>query len=196
MSPRAASPARTPEKDHRGESAEHGITVALVGRPNAGKSSLYNAVTGGDAKVGNFPGITVDVLESDAPLLHGGRARFLDLPGVYSLGDEVDPDSDEGQARACLDDLQKRGEPFVIAQVIDATQLALSLRLTKDILARDLPAMLIVTQRDVLERGGGTLDAKLLEDRSRRARDRRQRARRGRAGARARRGRARHDRDG
>src|SRR3954464_8487383 len=84
------------------------VAVALVGRPNAGKSSLYNAVTGGHAKVGNFPGITVDVLEAPMTLPSGARARFLDLPGVYSLGDEVDPDSDEGQARATLADLEKQ----------------------------------------------------------------------------------------
>jgi len=137
------------------------ISVALVGRPNAGKSSLYNAITGGHAKVGNFPGITVDVLESVAELPDGSRARVLDLPGVYSLGDDVDGDSDEGQARACIDRLRESGA-FVIAQVIDATQLALSLRLTKEIIARGLPTMLFVTQRDVLEREGGALDAALL----------------------------------
>lgn len=158
MSARAADAARAPEKE---------ITVALLGRPNAGKSSLYNAVTGGDAKVGNFPGITVDVLESHAPLPTGGRARFLDLPGVYSLGDDVDVDSDEGQARACLDRLESRrektGEPFIIAQVIDATQLVLSLRLTQEILARRATVIVLVTQRDVLERSGGALDASVLE---------------------------------
>ncbi len=156
MTARAAEPARDTKKEKE-------VTVALVGRPNAGKSSLYNAVTGGDAKVGNFPGITVDVLESHAALPNGGRARFLDLPGVYSLGDDVDPDSDEGQARACLDGLEKRGEPYLVAQVIDATQLALALRLTKDILEHGIPVVIFVTQRDVLEREGGTLDASVLE---------------------------------
>src|SRR5437660_9751563 len=102
------------------EKSERGVSVALLGRPNAGKSSLYNAVTGGNAKVGNFPGITVDVLEAPMTLASGTRARFLDLPGVYSLGDDVDPDSDEGQARATLDALEKRGGAFLIAQVIDA----------------------------------------------------------------------------
>ncbi len=144
--------------------AEKEITVALVGRPNAGKSSLYNAVTGGDAKVGNFPGITVDVLESIAKLPSGARARFLDLPGVYSLAGDVDKDSDEGQARACLDRLHERAEPYVVAQVIDATQLVLALRLTKEILEREVPTLILVTQRDVLEHEGSKLDARVLED--------------------------------
>ena len=109
------------------------MDVALLGRPNAGKSSLYNAVAGGDARVGNFPGITVDVLEAIAELPGGGKVRVFDLPGVYSLADEVDPASDEGQARACLDRLQGEAEhtrPFIVAQVIDAMQLALGIRLT------------------------------------------------------------------
>ena len=139
------------------------VSVALLGRPNAGKSSLYNAVTGGHAKVGNFPGITVDVLEASMTLPSGTRARFLDLPGVYSLGGEVDPDSDEGQARATLDALEKRAGVFVIAQIIDATQLVLGLRLTRDVLARGWPAIVIVTQRDMLEKSGGKLDVAVLE---------------------------------
>ncbi len=151
----------------RGVGSQASLTVALLGRPNAGKSSLYNAVTGGNAKVGNFPGVTVDVLESVAPLPGGGDARFLNLPGVYSLGDEVDADSDEGQARACLDRLAKAratsGHAFVVAQVIDATQLVLSLRLTREILARDFATLIIVTQRDALEASGAKLDAAELE---------------------------------
>jgi ferrous iron transport protein B len=150
-----------------GSRASLTIDVALLGRPNAGKSSLYNAVTGGDAKVGNFPGVTVDVLESVAPLPGGGDARFLDLPGVYSLGDEVDADSDEGQARACLDRLAKAkatsGHAFVVAQVIDATQLVLGLRLTRELLSHDFETLVIVTQRDALEASGGKLDAAELE---------------------------------
>ena len=98
------------------------LDVALVGRPNAGKSSLYNALTGGQAKVGNFPGITVDLLEADVPLPAGGRARIVDLPGVYSLAASVDEASDEGQARATLDRLLAGGKPLLFAQVIDATQ--------------------------------------------------------------------------
>jgi ferrous iron transport protein B len=145
------------------ERAPREVSVALLGRPNAGKSSLYNAVTGGHAKVGNFPGITVDVLEAPMTLPSGTRARVLDLPGVYSLGDEVDPDSDEGQARATLDALETRGGAFMIAQIIDATQLVLGLRLTRDVLARGWPVIIVVTQRDMLEKSGGKLDVTVLE---------------------------------
>ena len=54
------------------------VRVALVGRPNAGKSSVYNALTGGHAKVGNFPGITVDIMEAEVDLPSGTRARVAD----------------------------------------------------------------------------------------------------------------------
>ncbi|HSQ63672.1 MAG TPA: ferrous iron transporter B [Polyangiaceae bacterium] len=153
--------AGAPPETEVGRRRDLQMDVALLGRPNAGKSSLYNAVAGGDARVGNFPGITVDVLEAIAELPGGGKARFLDLPGVYSLGDQVDPDSDEGQARACLERLKEAGEgarPFVVAQVVDATQLALGLRLTREIAERRLPLVVLVTQRDVLEAQGGRLD--------------------------------------
>jgi ferrous iron transport protein B len=163
MTPRSGAELPT-RQEPRERAAEVPLNVALLGRPNAGKSSLYNAVTGGSAKVGNFPGVTVDVLEAVAALPSGARARFLDLPGVYTLGEDVDRDSDEGQARACVDELEKRGEGFVIAQVIDATQLVLGLRLTRDILARRWPTVVLVTQRDVLEDSGAKLDAKILEE--------------------------------
>ena len=139
------------------------LDVALVGRPNAGKSSLYNAITGGHARVGNFPGITVDLLEADVPLPAGGTARIVDLPGVYSLASTVDEASDEGQARAALDRLLAGGKPLLFAQVIDATQLALGLRLTAELLGRGAPLLVVITQRDVLEGLGRTLDAARLE---------------------------------
>ena len=54
------------------------VRVVLVGRPNSGKSSVYNALTGGNAKVGNFPGITVDIMEGDVDLPSGTRARIAE----------------------------------------------------------------------------------------------------------------------
>ena len=65
--------------------------VALVGRPNAGKSSLFNAVTGGHAKVGNFPGVTVEVLDAKVKLSSGEHLELVDLPGVYSVEGEAIP---------------------------------------------------------------------------------------------------------
>ena len=67
--------------------------VALVGRPNSGKSSLFNALTGAHAKVGNFPGVTVEVLEADVTTPDGETLRCVDLPGVYTVEGEVDPET-------------------------------------------------------------------------------------------------------
>lgn len=136
--------------------------VLLLGRPNSGKSSLYNLLTGGDAKVGNFPGITVDVLEADVETPSGAALRVVDLPGLYSVDTRIDADSDEGQARAFLARAAKQPRAL-IAQVADATHLALGLRLTRELCRGALPVVLVVTQRDVLEAEGRTLDAALLE---------------------------------
>ncbi len=137
-------------------------SVLLLGRPNSGKSSLYNAITGGDAHVGNFPGITVDVLESEVLLPSGGKSTIADLPGLYSIEAVVDAATDEGVARACLDRAKNDARPVLLLQVIDATQLALGLRLTRELLAAGLPTVVVVSQRDVLEAEGRALDDRAL----------------------------------
>jgi ferrous iron transport protein B len=139
-------------------------TLALLGRPNSGKSSLFNVLTGGDAKVGNFPGITVDILEAEVTLPDGLRAMVADLPGLYSIEAVIDPATDEGIARQFLDSAQADGGSLLVLQVIDATQLALGLRLTGELCARALPILVVVTQRDVLEGQGRTLDVALLSE--------------------------------
>jgi ferrous iron transport protein B len=136
--------------------------VALVGRPNAGKSSLYNLLTGGQAKVGNFPGVTVDILQADVMLAGGERLRVVDLPGVYTVESEPDPESDEGHAHRFLDELKAKGTPHLVAQVVDATHLALGLKLTEELRRRGVPLAVLVTQQDVLEAEGSTVDASVL----------------------------------
>jgi ferrous iron transport protein B len=138
------------------------LQVLLVGRPNSGKSSLFNALTGSHARVGNFPGVTVDVLSADVSLPSGSRVRIVDLPGTYSLEASVDPETDEGHARRYIE--QARSGPAVIAQVLDSTNLALNLRLTAELLRLGLPLILLVSQRDVLEAEGHTLDTAALEE--------------------------------
>jgi ferrous iron transport protein B len=140
------------------------ITAALVGRPNAGKSSLYNALTGGHAKVGNFPGITVDVLEADVTLEGGEPLKVVDLPGVYSIEAFADPESDEGHARRYLDTLAKGESPWFIAQVLDATQLAVGLRLTVELRRRGAPLIVLATQYDELCKQGTEIDAAGLSE--------------------------------
>jgi ferrous iron transport protein B len=157
---RAAPP---PTEAPRLEPAAGTATVALLGRPNSGKSSLYNVLTGGEAKVGNFPGVTVDILEGSVTLPDGRTAVVADLPGLYSIDAVIDPATDEGIARGFLDRAEAAGQPLLVAQVIDATQLALGLRLTHELARSALPLLVVVTQADVLEREGRTLDVVRLE---------------------------------
>lgn len=134
-------------------------TALLVGRPNAGKSSIFNRLTGGDAKVGNFPGITVELLDGEVRLSDDHRLRLVDVPGVYSLSGAFDPDSDEGVARLVLE----REPGALLVQVADATQLALHLRLTRELIALGRPLLLVVSHADGLSAQGKKVDTALLE---------------------------------
>lgn len=140
------------------------LTIALVGRPNSGKSSLYNAITGGEAHVGNYPGITVEILEGDVEMPSGGRATVADLPGLYSVEATVDSKTDEGVARTFLDAAGSKSGSLIVAQVIDPTRLALGLRLTRELLRQDLPLVLVLTHRDVLVAEGREVDVRALGD--------------------------------
>jgi ferrous iron transport protein B len=138
------------------------LTVALAGRPNSGKSSLYNALTGGDAHVGNYPGITVDILEGDVALPSGAAATVVDLPGFYSVEATVDTGTDEGVARGFLDLARADERPLVIVQVLDPTRLSLGLRLTAELLRTRTPLVVVLTHEDVLRNEGRRVDVAAL----------------------------------
>ncbi len=141
-------------------SAAGRITIALVGRPNSGKSSLYNRLTGGNARVGNYPGITIDVLECEIALPSGARAVVADLPGLYSVEATVASDTDEGIARSFIDRLREGAgtSRFLVVQVIDPTRLALGLRLTRELAKAKLPLVVALTHKDVLAAEGRDVD--------------------------------------
>lgn len=147
-----------------GAGPEARATVALVGRPNSGKSSLYNVLTGGDAHVGNYPGITVEILEAEVALPSGTKASIADLPGLYSVEATVDTGTDEGVARTFLELAKTRGDRMAIVQVIDPTRLALGLRLTRELLRRDLPLVVVLTHADVLRAEGHAVDVAALSE--------------------------------
>ena len=156
----------SPQTCHAPETAEAAAprecTVALIGRPNSGKSSLYNQLTGGNARVGNYPGITVDVLEAQVTLPSGAEATIADLPGLYSVTATVAQDTDEAVARSFLERLRANTDRFVVAQVIDPTRLALGLRLTRELVAAELPIVLVLTHKDVLTAEGRDVDVARL----------------------------------
>lgn len=137
--------------------------VLLAGRPNSGKSSLFNLVTGGDAHVGNFPGVTVDVLEARISLPGGRAADVADLPGFYSIDAVVDAKTDEGVARGFVEKAEKGSRPWLVVQVIDSTQLSLGLRLTRELALRGVPLLVVLTQKDVLQGEGRDVDTSALE---------------------------------
>ncbi|MBQ1497800.1 MAG: ferrous iron transporter B [Sphingomonas sp.] len=134
--------------------------VALVGNPNAGKSALFNALTGARQKVGNYPGVTVERHAGRLSLPDGRPVELLDLPGTYSL----DPSSpDEAVTRDVLFGKQQ-GEklPDAIIVVVDATNLDNHLRFTLQLIALGLPVVVALNMVDMAERDGLILDAEAL----------------------------------
>ncbi|MDB5704002.1 MAG: feoB [Sphingomonas bacterium] len=134
--------------------------VALVGNPNAGKSALFNALTGARQKVGNYPGVTVERHSGRLALLDGRPVELVDLPGAYSL----DPSSpDERVTRDVVTGAQV-GErlPDALVVVVDAANLDNHLRFTLQLIALGLPVVVALNMFDLAERDGLKLDPELL----------------------------------
>ncbi|MFK7971743.1 MAG: ferrous iron transport protein B [Bacteroidia bacterium] len=133
--------------------------IALVGNPNSGKSSLFNALSGLNQRVGNFSGVTVDRKIAKAKL--GGKAvRLLDLPGTNSLYPEAD---DERVTAQVLQDPQHADHPDQLLIVADATQLRRSLLLASQALDLGIPSVLAVNMMDLADKEGFSIKASVLE---------------------------------
>ncbi|MGW5371758.1 ferrous iron transporter B [Streptomyces sp. NPDC004009] len=133
--------------------------LALVGSPNSGKSTLFNALTGLRTKTGNYPGVTVARYEGVARV--GDHEVVIeDLPGTYSL-DPISPD-EQVVADVLSPDNPDLGTPDGILVTIDATTLRRSLGLLAQAMQTGLPICVVLTFRDELARRGGTLDISAL----------------------------------
>ncbi len=137
------------------------LRVALVGRPNTGKSSLFNRLTGLNQKVGNYPGVTMERHVGLAKLGTGVLAEVLDLPGIYSLH----PSSND--ERVVLQVLTTENESErcdVVVGLADGTNLKTCLFVFTQVLDMGFPAVLAVTMVDEMERRGAELDIPALEE--------------------------------
>ena len=139
------------------DAAARAPLIALVGHPNAGKTSLFNVLSGARQKVGNYPGVTVDRKSADIRLPSGERAELIDLPGAYGL---VPRSLDEAVTRDTLLGKQA-GErrPDAVVIVTDATNLAAHLRFALEVLKLGIPAVMALNRMDMAARDGLVLDS-------------------------------------
>lgn len=130
------------------------MKVALVGNPNSGKTTLFNELTGSTAKVGNWPGVTVDKKEG---IYKKGKTpmEIIDLPGVYSLSPYT---LEEVIARDYIMD----EDPDVIINIIDGTNLERNLYLTTQLLETNIPVVGAINMLDLVERSGGKINLEIL----------------------------------
>ncbi len=136
-------------------------TYALVGNPNCGKSTLFNALTGLKQKVGNYPGVTVEKKVGTAYSQHGQPITVIDLPGAYSLAARS---PDEAVTRDVL--LGRRADtpqPDRILCIVDATNLERNLYLVHQILDLGRPVILVLNMMDVAAQAGLEIQAERLE---------------------------------
>ena len=133
------------------------LKFALAGNPNCGKTTLFNALTGSTAHVGNWPGVTVDKREG----LYKKSAEpveIVDLPGIYSLSPYT---PEEVIARNFLLDEKPDG----IINIVDVTNLERNLYLTTQLMELDVPMIIALNMTDVLDKNGDRIDVRSLEKR-------------------------------
>lgn len=136
------------------------INVALIGNPNTGKTSVFNALTGLNQKVGNYPGITVDKKEGICKLPRGVKAHIIDLPGTYSLNASS---ADENIVIELLLNKNDKDFPDVAVVVSDVENLKRNLLLFTQIKDLEIPAILVINMADRMTHKGISLDINYLE---------------------------------
>ncbi|HWQ55572.1 MAG TPA: ferrous iron transport protein B [Bryobacteraceae bacterium] len=135
-------------------------TVAIVGPPNSGKSTLFNQLTGLRQKVANFPGVTVEQHTGEMVLDGGREITLIDLPGIYSLTPRSE---DEQVSHDVLKGLRSdTPKPDAVLLILDATNLSRHLMLAAPVLALGLPTLVILNMADDLRHRGGEVETEAL----------------------------------
>lgn len=138
------------------------MQIAVAGNPNAGKSTLFNAVTGARAKVANYPGVTVERKMARLTLPSGTEAQLIDLPGCYSL---VSRSAEEEVAHHVLTGRLTGERPKLVVCVADATNLPRALYLVLQLIELELPVVVALNMIDIAERRGLEIDHQELSRR-------------------------------
>jgi ferrous iron transport protein B len=133
--------------------------IALIGNPNSGKSSLFNAMTGLDQKIGNFPGVTVEKRTGYSKLTHSKGVSIIDLPGSYSIYPRR---ADESVAYVSLMDPWGTSNIDTYIVVADASNLTRNLLYVSQVKDLGKPIIVALTMMDILERRGTVIDVSLL----------------------------------
>lgn len=136
------------------------INVALLGNPNTGKTSIFNALTGLSQKVGNYPGITVEKKEGISKLDRINKGYILDLPGTYSLNASS---MDESIVINLLLNKKNKDYPDVAVLIADVENLKRNLLLFTQLKDLGIPTLLVINMSDLMTRKGISLNIPLLE---------------------------------
>ena len=133
------------------------MRIALTGNPNSGKTTMYNALTGSNEKVGNWAGVTVDKNERLIKKVYAGSEKItaVDLPGAYSMSPFT---SEESVTSSYV----KNENPDVIINIVDADNLSRSLFFTTQLLELGIPLVVALNKSDIGKKKGNTIDAEAL----------------------------------
>ncbi|WP_298288517.1 ferrous iron transporter B [Novosphingobium sp.] len=135
--------------------------AALVGNPNAGKSALFNALTGARQKIANYPGVTVERKAGRLLLPSGEPVELVDLPGSYSLS-ATSPD-EEVTRKVIMGEQEGQARPDVIVLVLDSSNLEQHLVFAQEVIELGRPTVVALNMVDLAERDGLTLDPAALQ---------------------------------